>query len=164
METLWFCLVALMIAMYVVFDGFDLGAGIVQGWVAHARRSAAPCPHDRSGWDGNEVWLIAGGGTLLRVPRAPRASFSGFYLPLMMVLWLLGPRGCSIGVPDHIKNDACVRSGTSLFQLRAASSPSSSGPRSGTWSAASRSTRTGVLRTLWVVGSADRAGSSIPTR
>ena len=65
METVWFCIVAVMIAMYVVLDGFDLGAGIVHMFVARTEeerrkvlRSIGPV------WDGNEVWLLAGGGTL----------------------------------------------------------------------------------------------------
>jgi len=40
-------------------------------------------------WDGNEVWLLAAGGTLLRLPLLYASAFSGFYLPLMIVLWLL---------------------------------------------------------------------------
>jgi cytochrome bd ubiquinol oxidase subunit II len=98
MPTLWFCLVAFMIAMYVLLDGFDLGAGIVHLGVARTdaeRRavigSIGPV------WDGNEVWLLAGGATLLfAFPVLYAASFSGFYLPLMMVLWLLILRGLSI--------------------------------------------------------------------
>src|ERR1700676_4628614 len=65
MEAIWFCLVAVMLAGYVVLDGYDIGAGIVHLLVARSdleRRqileSIGPF------WDGNEVWLIAGGGTL----------------------------------------------------------------------------------------------------
>jgi cytochrome bd ubiquinol oxidase subunit II len=84
METLWFMLVAAMIAIYVVLDGFDLGAGIVHLSVARTdaeRRtvlaSIGPV------WDGNEVWLLAGGGTLyFAFPALYSSSFSGFYLPL----------------------------------------------------------------------------------
>jgi cytochrome d ubiquinol oxidase subunit II len=48
-------------------------------------------------WDGNEVWLLAGGGILFfAFPRAYSSGFSGFYLPLMMVLWLLILRGLSV--------------------------------------------------------------------
>ena len=48
-------------------------------------------------WDGNEVWLVASGGVLFfAFPRAYAAAFSGFYLPLMIVLWLLVLRGLSI--------------------------------------------------------------------
>ena len=54
-------------------------------------------------WDGNEVWLIAAGGTLfLAFPTVYAASFSGFYLPLMIVLWLLMLRGMSIEVRSHL--------------------------------------------------------------
>lgn len=104
MEAIWFCLVAWMMAAYVVLDGYDLGAGIVHLLVARSdverRRileSIGPF------WDGNEVWLIAGGGTLyFAFPALYASSFSGFYLPLMMALWLLMLRGISIEVRNHI--------------------------------------------------------------
>jgi cytochrome d ubiquinol oxidase subunit II len=104
METLWFMLVAVMIAMYVVLDGFDLGAGIAHLLIARTDserrqvlRSIGPV------WDGNEVWLLAGGGTLyFAFPALYASSFSGFYLPLMMVLWLLILRGISIEFRNHI--------------------------------------------------------------
>src|SRR5258707_12938473 len=106
METLWFCLVAVMIAGYVVLDGFDLGAGIVHLLVARSEdekrtvlASIGPV------WDGNEVWLIAGGGTLyFAFPALYSAAFSGFYLALMMVLWLLILRGISIELRSHIES------------------------------------------------------------
>lgn len=106
MDTVWFCLVAVMIAFYVVLDGFDLGAGIVHLFVARTeteRRlvlgSIGPV------WDGNEVWLLAGGGTLyFAFPALYASSFSGFYLPLMMVLWLLILRGSAIEFRNHIQS------------------------------------------------------------
>jgi cytochrome d ubiquinol oxidase subunit II len=104
METLWFCLVAIMIAGYVVLDGFDLGAGIVHLFVARsdAERRAVLASIGPV-WDGNEVWLIAGGGTLyFAFPALYASSFSGFYLPLMIVLWLLIVRGISIEFRNHV--------------------------------------------------------------
>lgn len=106
METLWFCLVAVMVALYVLFDGFDLGAGAVHFLVAKTEEerrqviaSIGPV------WDGNEVWLLAAGGTLyFAFPALYASSFSGFYLPLMMVLWLLILRGTSIEFRNHIKS------------------------------------------------------------
>src|SRR2546426_6394838 len=106
METIWFCIVALMIAMYVLLDGFDLGAGAIHLWVAKTdeeRRqvlaSIGPL------WDGNEVWLIAVGGTMyFAFPALYASGFSGFYLPLMIVLWLLILRGASIEFRNHIKS------------------------------------------------------------
>ena len=55
-------------------------------------------------WDGNEVWLLAAGGTLyFAFPLLYASSFSGFYLPLMMVLWLLMLRGIGIEFRTHIR-------------------------------------------------------------
>jgi cytochrome d ubiquinol oxidase subunit II len=104
METLWFMLVAVMIAVYVVLDGFDLGAGIVQLLVARTDRERRQVLRSIGPvWDGNEVWLLAGGGTLyFAFPALYASSFSGFYLPLMMVLWLLILRGISIEFRNHI--------------------------------------------------------------
>src|SRR5437588_10999924 len=98
MEMVWFTIVSLMLTTYVVLDGFDFGAGILQLLVARTdaeRRTvlAAIGPV----WDGNEVWLIASGGVLFfSFPRAYAAGFSGFYMPLTIVLWLLILRGLSI--------------------------------------------------------------------
>jgi cytochrome d ubiquinol oxidase subunit II len=106
LATIWFCLVALMVAAYVVLDGYDLGAGIVHLFVARSddeRRqviqSIGPF------WDGNEVWLLAVGGTLyFAFPALYAASFSGFYLPLMMALWLLMLRGMAIEFRSHVES------------------------------------------------------------
>lgn len=103
MEVLWFCLVAILIAGYVILDGFDLGAGIVHLVITRNdddRRkileSIGPF------WDGNEVWLLAAGGTLFfAFPVLYASSFMGFYLPLMIVLWLLMIRGLSIELRGH---------------------------------------------------------------
>jgi len=104
-QTLWFCLVAIMVAGYVVLDGFDLGAGVVHLFVARNEdergrilRSIGPV------WDGNEVWLLAAGGTLyFAFPALYAAAFSGFYLALMIVLWLLILRGMSIELRGHVE-------------------------------------------------------------
>ncbi|MGA3044431.1 MAG: cytochrome d ubiquinol oxidase subunit II, partial [Bryobacteraceae bacterium] len=104
MQTIWFMLVAVMIAVYVVLDGFDLGAGIVGLLVARTDREKRQVLRSIGPvWDGNEVWLLAGGGTLyFAFPALYASSFSGFYLPLMMVLWLLILRGISIEFRNHI--------------------------------------------------------------
>ena len=91
METTWFMLVAVMIAIYVVLDGFDLGAGIVQLLVARTDgerrqvlRTIGPV------WDGNKYgcWPAAARCTLL-FRRSTHPASAGSHLPLMMVLWLL---------------------------------------------------------------------------
>lgn len=106
MGTVWFCIVAVMITVYVLLDGFDLGAGAIHLLVAKTdqeRReilaSIGPV------WDGNEVWLLAAGGTLyFAFPALYASGFSGFYLPLMIVLWLLILRGTSIEFRSHIRS------------------------------------------------------------
>ncbi len=104
MEILWFCVIAFMLAMYVILDGFDLGAGVLHLFVAkneEERRTVlnAIGPF----WDGNEVWLLAAGGTLyFAFPLLYASSFSGFYLPLMIVLWLLMLRGLGIELRHHV--------------------------------------------------------------
>jgi cytochrome d ubiquinol oxidase subunit II len=93
-----------MFAIYAVLDGFDMGVGIV--YLLAARTDAERCTLLGSigpVWDGNEVWLIAGGGTLFfAFPAAYASGFSGFYLPLMMVLWLLILRGTAVEFRNHI--------------------------------------------------------------
>lgn len=101
---IWFWLVAIMITAYVVLDGFDLGAGVIHLLIAKTdqerrtvMRTIGPV------WDGNEVWLVAGGGTLYFVfPLLYASGFSGFYLPLMIVLWLLILRGIGIELRMHL--------------------------------------------------------------
>jgi cytochrome bd ubiquinol oxidase subunit II len=100
----WFLLVAGMITAYVVFDGFDLGVGVLHLFVARTEeerrlliRTIGPV------WDGNEVWLLAGGGTLyFAFPLLYASGFSGFYLPLTIVLWLLILRGIGVELRMHL--------------------------------------------------------------
>jgi cytochrome d ubiquinol oxidase subunit II len=104
MGFIWFWLVAIMLVAYVVLDGFDLGVGILHLFLARNEqerqlmlRSIGPV------WDGNEVWLLAGGGTLyFAFPLVYASAFSGFYLALMIVLWLLIMRGISVELRMHI--------------------------------------------------------------
>ena len=104
MASVWFWIVAVMVVAYVVLDGFDLGAGVIYLLVAKTNeerrrvlRSIGPV------WDGNEVWLLAAGGTLyFAFPQLYASSFSGFYLPLMIVLWLLMLRAIGIEFRMHI--------------------------------------------------------------
>lgn len=104
MGFIWFWLVAVMIVAYVVFDGFDIGVGILHPFLARtdeekqlALRTIGPV------WDGNEVWLLAGGGTLyFAFPLLYASAFSGFYLALMIVLWLLIMRALGVELRMHI--------------------------------------------------------------
>src|SRR5271167_2583524 len=106
MATIWFMIIAVMVAMYVLLDGFDIGAGAVHLLIAKndierrtILRAIGPV------WDGNEVWLLAAGGTLyFAFPQLYASSFSGFYLPLTIVLWLFILRGVGVEFRAHIEN------------------------------------------------------------
>src|SRR6266436_1550694 len=117
MGFIWFWIVAVMLTAYVVLDGFDLGVGILHPILACSEqerqvmlRSIGPV------WDGNEVWLLAGGGTLyFAFPALYASAFSGFYLALMLVLWLLILRGISIEFRNHIDNPLWVPAWDTVF-------------------------------------------------
>ncbi len=104
MGTIWFWIVAAMLTAYVVLDGFDIGAGVLHLFLGRSEedrrtiiRTIGPV------WDGNEVWLIAAGGTLyFAFPLLYASAFSGFYLALMIVLWLLILRALGIEMRSHI--------------------------------------------------------------
>ncbi len=104
MATIWYAILAGLLIGYAILDGFDLGVGAIHLLVARtdaerrvALNAIAPV------WDGNEVWLIAWGAALfLAFPRAYAVAFSGFYLPLMIALWLLMGRGIAIEFRHHI--------------------------------------------------------------
>src|SRR5260370_37587925 len=106
MEMVWFAIVSAMLTVYVILDGFDFGVGILHRFVARTddeRRTvlAGIGPV----WDGNEVWLVAAAGVLFAVfPRVYSASFSGFYMALMIVLWTLILRGIAIESRIHQAN------------------------------------------------------------
>ncbi len=95
MNTVWFLILCGMIAVYAVLDGFDLGIGSIILLVTkneeerqQVLESIGPV------WNGNEVWLLAAGGVMVAAfPGLYAAGFSGFYLPLMVVLWLFIGRG-----------------------------------------------------------------------
>lgn len=122
MPTVWFIFVALMLTGYVVLDGFDIGAGIIHLLVAKNNderrlilRSIGPV------WDGNEVWLVAGAGTIFfAFPLLYASSFSGFYLPLNIVLWLLISRAVGIEFRLHLDNQVWRDFFDGLFSMGSA--------------------------------------------
>jgi cytochrome d ubiquinol oxidase subunit II len=119
MPTIWFALVSIMLAGYAVFDGFDLGAGALHLFAARTdaeRRSVLSAIGPV--WDGNEVWLLAAGGTLFfAFPLLYASSFSGFYLPLNIVLWLLLGRAIGIEFRAHLESPLWRDFFDTLFSL-----------------------------------------------
>ena len=99
-----FVILAFMIAAYALLDGYDLGVAAIAPIIGRTpnQRSAAM---EAIGpfWNGNEVWLIAAGGALFALfPQAYASAFSGFYLPFMVVLWLLMFRGIALELRNHL--------------------------------------------------------------
>jgi len=125
MEMLWFWIVSGMVALYAVMDGFDFGAGILHLFVARTdpeRRQvlAAIGPW----WDGNEVWLLAGGGAMfLAFPKVLAAGFSGFYLALILVVWCLILRGIGIEFRSHLGDPMWRAFWDGVFALASALMP-----------------------------------------
>jgi cytochrome bd ubiquinol oxidase subunit II len=103
MNAMAFAIIAFMLTAYVLLDGYDLGVaaiasivGKTDGERAGAMQSIGPF------WNGNEVWLIAAGGVLFMLfPKAYASSFSGFYLPFMVVLWMLMFRGIAMELRER---------------------------------------------------------------
>src|SRR6516225_6901259 len=103
MEAVWFCLLNVMLTGYVVLGGTDLGVGMLYPLVTSNEEDRAEAIRSiRPFWKPNEVWLLAAGGTMfLAFPTALAASFSGFYLALIIVVWLLAFRGLGIELRYH---------------------------------------------------------------
>jgi cytochrome d ubiquinol oxidase subunit II len=98
LNQIWFVVLAGMLTAYAVLDGFDLGVGILHLFLAR-REEEREAAISAIGpvWNGNEVWLIAAGGSMVvAFPHVYASAFSGFYLALMLVLWLLILRGLGI--------------------------------------------------------------------
>ncbi|HUN65006.1 MAG TPA: cytochrome d ubiquinol oxidase subunit II [Bacteroidota bacterium] len=122
METLWFGILAFMITMYVLLDGFDLGAGVLHLLIARtAEERSVVIGTIAHVWDGNEVWLLAAGGTLyFAFPSLYASSFSGFYLPLMIVLWLLMLRAAGIELRHQLHEPVWRKFWDTVFTVSSA--------------------------------------------
>src|SRR6056297_1427434 len=88
---IWFVLLGVLLTAYAILDGFDLGVGILHPFVARSDRERRLTMNSIGPlWDGNEVWLVTFGGALFAAfPEAYATVFSGFYLPLMLLLCAL---------------------------------------------------------------------------
>jgi cytochrome bd ubiquinol oxidase subunit II len=104
MFELWFGIVAVMFTLYVVLDGYDLGAGALHLVLARTndeRRTvlASIGPF----WDANEVWLLAAAGALFAAfPRVLASGLSGFYIAIFLVVWCLILRAIAIEFRSHL--------------------------------------------------------------
>ena len=103
LQNVWFLLIGIFLAGYSVLDGFDLGIGALFPFLARTEdEKRALAGAIGPVWDGNEVWLLAGGGALFAAfPMAYATVFSGFYLALMLVLFALVLRAVSLEFRVH---------------------------------------------------------------
>ena len=95
LTTVWFALIAVLWIGYFCLEGFDFGVGMLLPVLAHDDRERRVLINTIGPvWDGNEVWLlVAGGATFAAFPEWYATLFSGFYLPLLLILVALIVRG-----------------------------------------------------------------------
>ncbi|HEY5427407.1 MAG TPA: cytochrome d ubiquinol oxidase subunit II [Candidatus Tumulicola sp.] len=120
--TVAFVVIAFMLTAYVLLDGYDLGVAAISPLIARSdAERAATMASIGPFWNGNEVWLIAAGGALFALfPAAYAAAFSGFYLPFMVVLWLLMFRGIAMELRGHLDSDLWHQFWDTAFWLSSA--------------------------------------------
>ncbi|WP_406512391.1 cytochrome d ubiquinol oxidase subunit II [Streptomyces sp. NBC_00161] len=95
LHDVWFVLIAVLWTGYFFLEGFDFGVGVLTKLLARDRRERRVLINTIGPvWDGNEVWLLtAGGATFAAFPEWYATLFSGFYLPLLVILICLIIRG-----------------------------------------------------------------------
>jgi cytochrome d ubiquinol oxidase subunit II len=97
LPTIWFILVGVLLTGYAILDGFDLGVGIIHLFARKDEHRRLFLNAIGPVWDGNEVWLVTGGGALFAAfPEAYATAFSGFYLAFMLLLCALIFRAVAI--------------------------------------------------------------------
>src|SRR5690349_14346916 len=91
LTTVWFILIAVLWVGYFTLEGFDFGVGMLLPWLARDDKQRRVMINTIGPvWDGNEVWLLtAGGATFAAFPEWYATMFSGFYLPLLLILLAL---------------------------------------------------------------------------
>ncbi|MEH1058035.1 cytochrome d ubiquinol oxidase subunit II [Micromonospora sp. CPCC 206171] len=95
LTTVWFLLVAVLFTGYFILEGFDFGVGMLLPVLGRDDRERRVLINTIGPvWDGNEVWLITAGGAMFAAfPEWYATLFSGFYLPLLLILLALIARG-----------------------------------------------------------------------
>ena len=90
LQIIWFFLIGVLLTVYSILDGFDLGVGFWSFFFKKDEEKKILLNSVGPVWDGNEVWLLTGGGAIFAAfPHVYATVFSGFYLALMLVLFPL---------------------------------------------------------------------------
>lgn len=105
LNTLWFILVGVLFSGYAILDGFDLGVGILHLLARNDSERRVNLNAIGPVWDGNEVWLVTGGGALFAAfPDVYATAFSGFYVAFMLLLFGLIFRAVAIDFRSKVEN------------------------------------------------------------
>lgn len=121
LTTVWFILIAVLWAGYFLLEGFDFGVGVLLPVIGRDERERRVLINTIGPvWDGNEVWLlVAGGATFAAFPEWYATLFSGFYLPLLIILVALILRGVAFEYRGKVDSatwrrrwDACIIGGS----------------------------------------------------
>lgn len=105
MEIFWYIIIAIVLTVFFVLDGYDFGTGIIHLFFAKDEKDKEVIAKSAGlFWDSNEVWLVAAGGMLfMAFPTFYASAFSGFYLPLILVLWLIVFRAIGLEFRSQFK-------------------------------------------------------------
>lgn len=126
LQLVWFLLIAVLWTGYLVLEGFDFGVGVLIPVLARGDRERRQVINTIGPvWDGNEVWLlVAGGATFAAFPEWYATLFSGFYLPLLLILLALIVRGVAFEYRGKVDSpvwrrrwDACLVVGSAVPAL-----------------------------------------------
>lgn len=118
LQIIWLLLIGLLIIVYAIMDGFDLGVGCWHLFAKKKEERSAFIKSIEPFWDGNEVWLITGGGALFAAfPAVYATVFSGFYLALILVLLGLIFRAVSIEYRNKVERSGWIAAWDIAFSV-----------------------------------------------
>ncbi|MHB9038704.1 MAG: cytochrome d ubiquinol oxidase subunit II [Armatimonadota bacterium] len=118
LQVTWFCLIGVLLAGYIIMDGFDLGVGFWYLFTKNDNDRRTLMSSILPYWDGNEVWLLTGGGAVFAAfPHVYATVFSGLYLALMIVLFALIFRAVSIEFMSQSESDGWKRFWSAAFSV-----------------------------------------------
>ena len=118
LNTTWFLLIWVLLTGYAILDGFDLGVGALHLFARNERERRVHTGAIGPFWDGNEVWLLTGGGALFAAfPAVYATVFSSFYLAIMLLLLALIFRAVSLEFRSQVDSSSWRRAWDWAFGL-----------------------------------------------
>ncbi len=118
LNTIWFFLVGILLTGYAILDGFDLGVGALHLFVKKDIDRRVMLNSIGPVWDGNEVWLVTGGGALFAAfPHVYASALSALYIPIMLVLFMIIFRAVAIEFRSKLENPIWRQSWDIAFSI-----------------------------------------------